>query len=469
MKADVVIIGSGLGGLECGYLLSQKGLKVTVLESQIQPGGCMQSYRRGAVSLDTGLHYVGGLEPGGYLYDAFNELGLMQLPWKRMDVDGFDMVTIGGRTYPIAQGLDNFMKTMLQEFPNDRESLERYVQLMQCTDEVWMQQTSAWEYLNTIITNPILLQVLCAPSVSKMELRAESLPLFTYVHGNAAYINSSWRLDGDGNMLVDHLVDGIRANGGQVLTRQNVTELVEQDGRIIKAVCQDGTEYQAEWFVSNLHPNSTCSLVRTSTCIKKMYRTRMARQTNTFGMFTTSLVMKDGSQKYFNHNKFVFATDNVWDMYVRNSHDSVRGVMVSCREMAGPQNVQIDILTPMSWDAVSQWQDTTRMTRPQEYADLKERIAAESIAMAQSQIPGLQDSIDRVYTSSPLTWREYNQTPEGSAFGIRKDYRDPLQTIMSPRTPVSNLLMTGQSLMLHGLHGVTMTAKYTCTEILGLG
>ena len=56
MKYDVVIIGSGLGGLVCGSLLAREGKKVLVLERQAQPGGCMQSYWRDGLSFDTGFH-----------------------------------------------------------------------------------------------------------------------------------------------------------------------------------------------------------------------------------------------------------------------------------------------------------------------------------------------------------------------------------------------------------------------------
>ncbi|MBO7471199.1 MAG: NAD(P)-binding protein, partial [Bacteroidaceae bacterium] len=92
---DVLIIGSGLGGLECGALLAKRGLKALVLEGSNQPGGCMQSFRRGGLHYDTGLHYVGGLAPGQTMYKAFAELGLLDLPWQRMDED-FDHVIIGG-------------------------------------------------------------------------------------------------------------------------------------------------------------------------------------------------------------------------------------------------------------------------------------------------------------------------------------------------------------------------------------
>ena len=39
--------------------------------------------------------------------------------------------------------------------------------------------------------------------------------------------------------------------------------------------------------------------------------------------------------------------------------------------------------------------------------------------------------------------------------------------LRSVRTPVPNLFLTGQSLMLHGVYGVTMTALFTCAEVLG--
>ena len=114
---DVVIIGSALGGLVCGSLLAREGKRVLVLERQAQPGGCMQSYQRDGLSFDTGLHYVGGLAEGQPLHAVFSHLGLMQLPWVRLDADGFDRVTIGQQTFPLAEGYDHFADTLGEYFP----------------------------------------------------------------------------------------------------------------------------------------------------------------------------------------------------------------------------------------------------------------------------------------------------------------------------------------------------------------
>lgn len=55
----VVIIGSGLGGLSCGLILSRAGYDVTVLEQGTQPGGCLQCFTRRGVKFETGMHFIG--------------------------------------------------------------------------------------------------------------------------------------------------------------------------------------------------------------------------------------------------------------------------------------------------------------------------------------------------------------------------------------------------------------------------
>ena len=61
-KYDIIIIGSGLGGLECGAILSKEGFNVCVVEKNTQFGGCFQTYRRKGHLFDTGIHYVGSLD-----------------------------------------------------------------------------------------------------------------------------------------------------------------------------------------------------------------------------------------------------------------------------------------------------------------------------------------------------------------------------------------------------------------------
>ena len=471
VKYDVIIIGSGLGGLACGVTLSRQGKRVLVLERQWQPGGCMQSYKRQGCMLDTGLHYVGGLDEGQPLHDAFKELGLLDLPWQRLNPEGFDEITIEGKTYRFKQGYGNFVEELAKDFPEEREGLEKYVEMLQTTDELWLQQTNAYDYLRSIIHSPLLISIISGASL-KMELRKKTLPLFTFAHGNASFIESSWRLRGDGNMLVKRLTEQIEQQGGEIICHADVTELREQDGRITQAICRDGRTFEADTFISDTHPTVTVNMIKESRLVKKIYRMRMTTMKNTCGMFTLQLKLKPDTLKYFNHNKFVYATSDVWaGMAVEPEHPEVKGVLISC-PVNGNVNVNsyakvIDILTPMKWEYVEQWADKTPGKRGEDYVAMKQDISRQCMALAEQVIPGLSEMVERSYTSTPLTYYTYNNSPQGSAYGLRKDYSNPLGTILSPKTPIPNLFLTGQSLMLHGLHGVVMTTRYTCEAVLG--
>jgi all-trans-retinol 13,14-reductase len=58
---DVIIIGSGMGGLTCGALLSKRGYKVLVLEQHNQVGGYYTSFRRKGFIFNAGVIDVSGL------------------------------------------------------------------------------------------------------------------------------------------------------------------------------------------------------------------------------------------------------------------------------------------------------------------------------------------------------------------------------------------------------------------------
>ena len=82
--SETVIIGSGLGGLLSGAILSRAGHHVTILEKAAQPGGCLQTFTREGLRFDTGFHSVAGLEEGGPLERIFRPLGLLDLPWEHV-------------------------------------------------------------------------------------------------------------------------------------------------------------------------------------------------------------------------------------------------------------------------------------------------------------------------------------------------------------------------------------------------
>src|SRR5678809_1077157 len=126
---DIIIIGSGMGGLVCGDLLSKEGFSVCVIEKNKQIGGCLQTFVRDKVIFDSGVHYMGGLEKGQNLYQLFKYLGLIdKLKLERMDEDAFDKIIISNdeKEYAFAQGYDNFIQKLTEHFPEEKKAIISY-------------------------------------------------------------------------------------------------------------------------------------------------------------------------------------------------------------------------------------------------------------------------------------------------------------------------------------------------------
>lgn len=480
-RESVIIIGAGLGGLECAYMLAKNGMKVTVLEHESQVGGCLQTFRRGAALFDTGFHYVGALGEGESLHTLFSYFDLMGLPWKKLDEDCFDEVVIGEDTYAFANTHRGFYERMSARFPKEREGLKTYVDfLKQVGDHIFgvfsegegkygtysLLSRSAYEFLNETIKDPVLRKVLSGTSL-KMELNAPTLPLYTFAQINDSFIRSAWRLRGGGSQIADKLVEGIRTMGGEVKTHAAVTSIKEENGRVTGVNVNDEDWLEADWIISSVHPAHTISLVKDSKALRNIYRRRIAGLDNTFGMFTANIRLKPGLLPYLNRNIFVHRADaDLWNVRTMKTESVL--VNYSVPEPYSSTAVNIDLLSPMSWDEVKKWVDFPVGKRGEDYVAFKQAKTEECIRLVERRLPELRGAVDRIFTSTPLSYQSYISSAEGCAFGIRKDYNHPMMTVLPARTPLPNLLLTGQSLNLHGVLGVSMTSFLTCAEILGM-
>jgi all-trans-retinol 13,14-reductase len=76
IQGDVLIIGSGVGGLTAGIILSKLNKKVTVVEKNPLPGGLMRSYIRSGIECPVGVHYMGSLDEGQPLRRLWDYIGV---------------------------------------------------------------------------------------------------------------------------------------------------------------------------------------------------------------------------------------------------------------------------------------------------------------------------------------------------------------------------------------------------------
>lgn len=482
-EEKAVIIGAGLGGLECGYILAKSGMRVIVLEREAQIGGCLQTFRRGSALFDTGFHYVGSLGEGESLNSLFTYFNLMGLPWKQLDEECFDEVVIGNRSYAFANGHQRFVETLSEQFPSERENLQKYTNfLRQVGDHIFdsfkpksneqfysesLFARSAHQYLEETISSPTLKKILSGTAL-KMELNASTLPLYTFAQINDSFLRSAWRLKGGGSQIAEHLAESIRQMGGEVRTNAAVSLIKEENGKVRGVEINEGKEFiEADWVISSVHPSYTVSLVGESKKMRRAYRSRITGLANTFGMFTANIRLKPGRLPYLNRNIYIHKEQaDLWNINLLDTESIL--VNYAVPEDDSNQAISIDLLTPMSWKEVERWAEFPVGRRGTDYVTCKEEKTHRCLDLVKERLPELADAIDHVYTSSPLSYHSYIASAEGCAYGIRKDYNNPMTTVLTPLTPIEGLLLTGQSLNLHGILGVSMTAFFTCAGILGM-
>ena len=128
---EVIIIGGGLAGLECGAILAKEGKKVVVYEQNRKPGGFFQSFNRNGHIIDSSVHYIGSLDRGELLNDVFKYLGILDVvKVERMNPFGFDNIHINEKVFPIAMGHEQFYESLASRFPKERKEIKEYTNIL---------------------------------------------------------------------------------------------------------------------------------------------------------------------------------------------------------------------------------------------------------------------------------------------------------------------------------------------------
>lgn len=480
MKYDVIIAGSGLGGLLCGYMLAKEGLRICILEKNHKAGGCLQTFHRTGVVFDTGVHYFGGMDPGQTLYRYWNYFGLTRtLALERMNPDGFDIIGINGQDYPMAMGFDHFVERLLPFFPSKKENLEKY---MRCLKEISssfpmynlelpkdhneenFRGRSAYDFFTEL--SPGLLSSVLAGNNMIYAGNRETTPLHLPGLINHSFISSAWRTVGGTSQIASNLTDGIVSNGGEIMLFEEITE-IRLNGDTFDVMTEAGRSYSADKLISGIHPSKTLKMMEPSIFRKSFFK-RITNLKNTVSSFAVYIVLKERSFRYLDHNYYYHPTEDVWKGNQIAEWPS--GYMLHTPAPAAEDGFakSLILLTSMPFEKVKKWEHTYRGYRTQDYLDFKEQCTAELLEMAEVRFPGLRSAILFSEASSPLTWRDYTGIPEGSMYGVERDYKEPLATTLLPATRVPGLYFTGQNINLHGVLGVTISAVLTCGEILGL-
>lgn len=504
---DVIVIGSGIGGLCSAALLSQMGKKVLVLEQHYTAGGFTHAYEREGYEWDVGVHYIGDMGRQSQGRGLFDYISGGQLKWAEMD-PVYDRIILGDEHFDFVAGKENFKDSLKLQFPDDTVAIDQYVDLVTATTKYMavVSQTkamprplaklmsltsknkfpdyaldSSYNVLKGLTDNEKLIAVLCGQWGDHGCPPKESVFLMhALIAGH--YFNGGFYPVGGASRIAETIIPQIQVSGGDVLTYADVEEILVVNNRAIGVKMVDGHCLYADSVISNAGVvNTFTKLLPEAISNKFGYRDRvqsLATSMSHGGMYIGLRGTADELQ---------LPKTNLWIYLDQHHDDNVAAlrkdpsaplplVYVSFpsakdpdfqRRHPGRSTIEI-VIGPCDFEQYRQWGDKPWGKRGDDYEALKADLSERMLAALYKQLPHLRGKIEYSEVSTPLSTSHFCRYKQGEAYGLAHTKARFEQDWLTPKTKVQGLYLTGQDLISCGVVGALMAGMVTAMSVVGL-
>ncbi len=284
---DDLIIGAGMGGLTTAALLAKSGRRVLVLEAHDVPGGYAHTFKVRDFRFCAQVHYIFGCGEGETIHRALVALDLAdQVRFTQLDPEGFDHVVVGSERVRIPNGLAKHRDRLIRRFPDAREPLTRYFEVistlgdeLSTLDDVprglslslvpaLVRHRHLVRYLKSTLADlfdqvrmPALLRAILAGQCGDYLLPPRDVSLLLHAALVCSYDRGAYYPEGHYFHLVEAITDVVRrAPGCAVLLEHEVERLEVEHGRVAGVVTRNGRRFTAGRFISNVDPKRTAEL-----------------------------------------------------------------------------------------------------------------------------------------------------------------------------------------------------------------
>ena len=507
---DAIIVGAGTGGLTAAGLLAKRGLKVLVLDQHYVAGGNATVFRRRNYEFDVGLHYIGDCGPNGLIPRALRACGVTDVEFEELDPDGYETYVYPDMRFRVPKGIDKFRQRLKEVFPAEATGIDRYCKLLSQIQEfqkvianplsgMWVLPKSTlllrWanktfgEFLASCTDDARLKAVLGGQHgdygmpPSRASLIIGAAVANHYRHG--AYFPR-----GGGQIMADKLADAIEANGGKILLRATVEEIVVEDG-VAKGVRFNNKHtgervVHAPIVISNADLKHTIADLVGPSHLKERTIQKTAAYEMSPGLAALYLGI-DRDLKAEGHprtNYWIYPeydyepayADIKAQRFVEKPFAYIS--IASLKDPTNPRlapdgitNLQIMTLVPSSFEAwgitEAEYKDGS-YRKKESYLAKKTALVDQLLAAAKPVFPDLEDRIVFQELATPITHRRYVNSSGGTSYGIALTPEQFLNKRPGPKTEISGLYLCGASTRAgHGIGGVTMSGLEAAAAVLG--
>lgn len=447
---DVIVIGSGIGGLVTATQLVAKGAKVLVLENYLIPGGSSGYFAREGYRFDVGASMIFG----------FGKKGTTNLLTRALEAVDQELETIPDPVqihYHLPYELDlkvhrdyeKFLQELYKHFPHEKAGIRGFYdecwQVFNCLNAIPLLSLEEPRYLTKVflqnpaaclglvkylplnagdvarkyIRDPQLLKFIDMECYCWSVVPADRTPMINagMVFSDRHYGGINYPKGGVGQ-IAQKLAEGLANFGGKIKYQARVSKILMDQKRAIGVRLATGEEYYAKRIVSNSTRWDTFSKLLPPESMPKKEQRWQQRYQKSPSFLSLHLGVKAEVLPPGTECHHILLED--WD----NMEASGGTIFVSIPTLLDPDLAPsgyhiIHSFTP-SW--IDEWQHLS----PKAYEEKKEAMANAVIDRLEKIFPGLIAGLDYQEVGTPRTHRRflgrvdgtYGPIPRGKIFGL---------------------------------------------------
>ena len=478
----IVIIGGGLGGLTSGALLAKKEYKVILLEQHNIVGGCATTFKRkGDFTCEVGLHEMDGVYSNPQIKNIFDKLDVYRhVEFVKPD-EFFSVVTKNG-TFIMPDDLQKAQDALGIKFPDQQKGIEKYFELIGLiSKETEILQRASWyhyflfplffsnilRYRNKTVTEVLdkimddnELKLILNANVQYYNDTPDTLSFLLHaVAQHSYYSGGGWFIKGGSQKLSDYLAKVIIENGGEIITKANVTGCDLNSVNYLRK--KEKIAIRTDIIISNLSPVQTYKL------FQQEYREtkEIANSLLTIYIgFSKNLKEVYGKKAYSN-----FILDEIDSI---SEYNTMLKKDITERGFVFVDYSQVDSgLTKESSksfgaiclsDFIEEWEELDEET----YKNKKLNLVDKALSKLETYYPNIKKLVEYAEVGTAKTVRRYIKTPKGTAYGYKPT---PKQFFKIPKVKsekISNLYFAGQWVIAGGFSPAINSGGLCCDAIL---
>jgi len=478
-RFDDLVLGAGMGGLAAAALLARSGRRVGVLEAHDVPGGYAHSFGVRGYRFCAQVHYIFGCGEGEGVHALLTELGIAeQVPFLRLDPEGFDHVVVAGERFRVPNGLEKHRDRLVRRFPESRRALFDYFDCVRrIADELAELEAlperpsfgfvvrNAWRYRHLVrhlrstlgmlfdaVDMPPLLRAVLAGQSGDYLLPPRDVSLLLHVALVAGYDRGAYYPKHHYHHLVESLAGVIaECPGSAVLLEREVTRIEVEAGRVASVSTRMGETFAAERVISNIDPRRTAELVGRAH-FDRADRARLGYDYSaaTFTMYLgiSGLDLREHGFGSFNVWRYPHADlDRIYDRQLRDHDSSDPWLFLSTPTLhssepgiAPPGHHILEVATALDYRPWKELRERDRRAYYRGKNELRDRVL--DILEAEF-VPDLRKHLTLRLTGTGATNERFCGAPEGNSYGAALTPAHVGLRRRPFRTSIPNLWMVG--------------------------